>query len=322
MAARIPVCAAAIAVAWGVACGGGDGSTQTSDRPAGANQKPLIEQLRLEPAEPVSGDVLRAVVRARDPDGQAVETRFDWEVDGVPRSQTGPEIEIRRVRKGTRIEVTATASDGLAESEPARRAVQVRNQRPTLTQARIEPWDTVGRGESLTVRADGTDPDGDRLEIHYRWRVNDRPIAAEGASLSTAGLAPGDLVQARVVASDGESESDPIDTARVRVVGASPKIVSAPSDFSTDGFFRYTVEVERPNGKGELRFRLRTAPEGMWVNPVSGEITWRPEPGQTGVHPVEVEVKDPGGAVIVQAFSVSVGNGAPIPSPPANQLSE
>ena len=320
MAARILVCTVVIAVAWGVACGSGDGSPQTPDRPAGANQRPLIEQLRLEPAEPVSGDVVRAVVRARDPDGQAVEVRFDWEVGGVPRSQTGPEIEVPRVRKGTRIEVTATASDGLSESEPARRAVQVRNQRPTLTQARIEPWKTVGLGESLTVRAEGTDPDGDLLEIHHRWRVNDQPIAAEGASLSTAGLAPGDLVQARVFASDGASESDPIDTARVRVVGATPKIVSAPSEFSADGTFRYTVEVERSHADGDLRFRLRTAPEGMWVNPVSGEITWRPQPGQTGVHPVEVEVKDPGGAVTLQAFRVNVGKGDELSAPPANQV--
>jgi hypothetical protein len=60
----------------------------------------------------------------------------------------------------------------------------------------------------------------------------------------------------------------------------------------------------------------------MWVNPVSGEITWRPEPGQTGVHPVEVEVRDPGGAVTIQAFRVSVGRGDPLPSSPANQVPE
>jgi hypothetical protein len=322
MAARIRVAAVVIAVACGVACGGGDGSPRMPDPAAGANQKPLIEQLRLEPAEPVPGDNLRALVRARDPDGQAVEIRFDWEVGGVPRSQTGPQIEVPRVRKGTRIEVTATASDGLAESEPARRAVEVRNQRPTLTQARIEPWKTVGRGESLSVRAEGTDPDGDRLTLHYRWRVNDQPVEAEGDSLSTAGLAPGDLVYARVVASDGASESDPIDTARVRVVGATPKIVSEPGEFSTDGTFRYTVEVEQPHGGGDLRFRLRTAPEGMWLNPVSGEIIWRPEPGQTGVHPVEVEVQTPEGVVIIQAFRVNVGKGAPLSSPPANQAPE
>jgi hypothetical protein len=322
MATRIPTCAAAIAVAWGVACGSGDGSPRASDGPAGANQKPLIEHLRLEPAEPVAGDVLRALVRARDPDGEAVEITFDWEVGGMPRSETGPEIEVPRVRKGTPIEVTATASDGIAESEPARRVIRVRNQRPTLRQARIEPWETVDLGGSLTVRADGTDPDGDLLAYHYRWRVNDQPIAAEGASLSTAGLVPGDLVQARVFASDGESESDPVDTARVRVVGANPKIVSVPSGFSEDGIFRYTVEVEHLRGDGPLRFRLRTAPEGMWVNPVSGEITWRPEPGQRGVHPVEVAVKDRRGAVTVQAFGVSVGKDAQAPSPPANQVPE
>jgi hypothetical protein len=135
-------------------------------------------------------------------------------------------------------------------------------------------------------------------------------------------LALGDVVHARVVASDGESESDPIDTARVRVVGANPKIVSAPSGLSTDGTFRYTVEVEQPHGDGNLRLRLRTAPEGMWLNPASGEIAWRPEPGQTGVHPVEVEVKDSRGAVTVQAFSVSVGRDVRSPAPPADRAPE
>jgi hypothetical protein len=60
----------------------------------------------------------------------------------------------------------------------------------------------------------------------------------------------------------------------------------------------------------------------MWVNPVSGEITWHPEPGQRGVHPVEVAVKDRRGAVTVQAFSVSVGEDAQAPSLPANQAPE
>lgn len=320
MAARILVCA--VAIAWGVACGSGDGAPQTPDRPAGANQRPVIDQLRIEPEHPLPGDTVRAIARARDPDGQVVDIVFDWEVAGVPRSETGPEIEVPRVRKGTRIEVTATANDGLLESEPARRAVEVRNQRPTLTHASIEPWTTVGLGDSLSVSAEGEDPDGDLITLHYHWRVNDQPVAAEGASLSTAGLAAGDLVYARVLASDGESESDPIDTARVRVVGATPKIVSAPSEFSADGTFRYTVEVEQPNGAGGIRFGLRTAPEGMWVNPVSGEITWRPKPGQTGVHPVEVEVRDPGGAVIVQAFRVTVAKGGQLPSPPAKLESE
>jgi len=60
----------------------------------------------------------------------------------------------------------------------------------------------------------------------------------------------------------------------------------------------------------------------MWVNPVSGEITWRPEPDERGVFPVEVEVKDRRGTVTVQAFSVSVGKDAQALSPPANQVPE
>jgi hypothetical protein len=315
---RFRAIALAIALAWVPACGGGDSTPGTAGVGHAGGQPPLIEDLHLAPAGPIDGDVVRAVIRVRDPDGDSVEVVYEWEVGGMPQDETGPSIELQNVRKGTLVEVTARASDGVAESEPARQSVRVRNLRPTLTEARIEPWEMVDRGESLSVRADGSDPDGDLLTYRHRWYVNDRSIGVEGSSLSTADLSPGDVVHARVTASDGDNESDPIDTARVRVVGASPRIVSVPSGFSRDGTFRYTVEVEHPHGNAGIRFAVRTGPEGMWVNPVSGELTWRPEAWQKGEHPVEVEAKDSRGTVTVQAFTVTAGSA----SPPASRAPE
>ena len=150
---------------------------------------------------------------------------------------------------------------------------------------------------------------------------NRRPVI-EHLRIEPADPAISEPVHARVSASDGENESDPIDTARERVVHANPKIVSVPGSISREAIFRYTVEFERPLGTEDVRYRLRTGPNGMWVNPVSGEITWRPRPSQRGSHTVEVAVEDSRGAVTVQAFRLEVGAGAELSSPPANQAAD
>jgi len=315
--ARITLAATALGALF--ACGSGEPLPQSEADTAGVNRRPSIQYLRVEPAEPIDGDVLHADVKTRDPDGDRVEVVFDWVVGGVPAATSGPTLTLSGASKGTLIEVTATAHDDLMESEPAQVSLRVRNRRPRLNQARIEPWEAVAAGDSLAITAEGSDPDGDELEYDFQWTVNGEPIEAEGPSLSTASLAIGDWVQARVRASDGESESDPVDTARVRVVGGNPQIVSSPGEFSSDGVFRYTVVAEHPDGDRALRYELREAPEGMWVNPVSGEITWRPTRGQVGEHEVAVAVKDSHGAVTVQAFSLKVAKGAEIASPPAQR---
>jgi len=312
---RVPALLAALV---GVAACGGEEPRATASAPALAGaQAPVIQYLRVEPSEPVAGDSLYASVKARDPDGDAVEIRYDWEIGGVPASETGPTITLGPVPKGTQITVTATASDGLHTSEPARGSVAVRNQRPRLTEVHIEPWERVPRGGSLEVRADGVDPDGDTLSFDYAWQVNGEPVEASGTSFSTASLSAGDEVQVIATANDGSMDSDRIASARVRVVGSNPEIVSSPSGFASDGVYRYRVEVVHPDGDRSLRFELRTAPEGMKVDPVTGEITWKPRPDQVGEHPVAVAVRDSRDAVTVQAFSLKVGAPAGGPASPA-----
>ncbi len=110
----------------------------------------------------------------------------------------------------------------------------------------------------------------------------------------------------RARALDGEDASDPIDSAAVRVVGANPEIVSSPGGWSEDGTFRYRVEVVHPDGDRRIRFSLRSGPDGMVVDPISGEVQWAPVPAQLGDFPVAVAVEDSRGAVTVQAFELTV----------------
>jgi hypothetical protein len=311
---RLPV--ALVALAGVAACGGEEPRTGALDAAVVGAQPPVIQYLRLEPAEPVAGDAIYASVKARDPDGDEVSIRYDWEIGGVPASESGPTITLGAVSKGTRVVVTATASDGVRTSDPASGSVTVRNRRPRLSEVRIEPWDKVALGETLAVRAGGVDPDGDELHFAYSWEVNGETVDDSGDSFSTASLAPGDWVQVHVTANDGDSDSDPIASARVRVVGSNPQIVSEPSGFASDGVYRYKVEVVHPDGDRSLRFELRSAPDGMTVDPISGQITWTPRSDQLGEHLVEVAVQDSKEAVTVQAFSLNVGAGS---GAPANQ---
>lgn len=300
---------ALIALACAVGCGG----EEAGPTGATANAAPEIEQLRLTPEDPVSGDRVTADARVRDRDGDPVEVVYEWTVGGVPQGTSAPELRLGEVRKGTVVEVSAVASDGLRSSDPRRASVTVRNRRPRLDVVRIEPWEKVAPGQTLSVSAEATDPDGDALEYQFSWRVNGREITTAGDSFSTAALQPGDLVVARARALDGEDASDPIDSAPVRVVGANPEIVSSPGGWSGTGTFEYRVEVVHPDGDRNLRFSLKSGPEGMEVDPIAGEVRWTPAAGQLGDFTVAVAVEDSRGAVTVQEFDLSV-NGASAPA--------
>ena len=109
-----------------------------------------------------------------------------------------------------------------------------------------------------------------------------------------------------MVASDGERESDPLESVEVRVANAAPRIVSSPPAQLADGEFQYQLEAEDPDGDRTLRFRLLEGPVGMVVDPVRGVVRWKPGAAQVGAHPVDLAVGDPMGATTAQRFEITV----------------
>jgi hypothetical protein len=292
-------------------------AADSEERPSEANRPPVIEVLRIEPREPVSGDRVRAVVRANEPDGETVSVGYVWSIDDRPLAEGGAEIALGGVARGAHVAVVATASDGSNESEPVRDEVVVRNRRPVLTNLVLDPAGDVPHGHPVVAKPEARDPDGDPLEFRYRWRVDGSSLSEDGPSLDTADLEKGDAIQVQVWVSDGLDESEPIYSQTVKIANSRPEIVSTPRGLDDDGVFRYLIEVRDPDGDRYLRFYLSQGPAGMTVDPVRGEVSWQPTAAHAGVHAVELVVKDAEGATATQTFELTIESQGSEPVSPA-----
>lgn len=316
---------AAIVVAGAVACGGGDSNRasgvaaiheprsveQTATRPAENNHAPTIHSLRIEPNAPISGDRVRAMFATQDADGDSLDLGFVWRLNGEVIDTGESFIELKDVSKGDWIQVGLTVSDGHSQSEVARAEAHVRNQPPVMLGIALRPEGEVPPGSVVTATAQARDPDGDPIDYRYSWRVNGVPVSQYVATLDTQGLRRGDRIQATVRASDGDEDSDSLESIVVRVGNANPKISSNPDGTWSDGVFSYEIDASDPDGSGTLRYALRNGPEGMMIDPVLGKVTWTPTANQTGVYPVQVAVSDREGATTLQSFELNVQLEAP-----------
>jgi hypothetical protein len=271
---------------------------------AGANAAPEISAVWLEPDPPVFGDRVRAVVRARDPEGDPLRLDFTWTVGGTRAAVRGADLPLTLGRKGDEVRVAVVAGDGRTQSPPFEAATTIRNRPPRLKAARLEPSGPLPPGAELSVQAEAEDPDGDPVTLEYAWVVNGATTKETGASLSTQGLKRGDRILARVTASDGTDTGSSWISPELVVGNTPPEVVSQPTPPGEDGVFRYAVRAEDPDGDRVLRFRLGAAPEGMSVDPRRGLVEWTPSAEQAGRHRVEVVVADAQGGETVHAFDL------------------
>ena len=90
-------------------------------------------------------------------------------------------------------------------------------------------------------------------------------------------------------------------------VNDAPIIVSSAVLLAGEGLaYRYNVAAQDPDAGDTLTFSLDSAPAGMGIDPVSGEIDWLPTTAQVGSQLVAVRVLDSTGASATHAFTVSV----------------
>jgi len=316
--------ATAVLVACAAACGGSDEAAVPTApiqiaRAVGSatNHAPVIRSVRLEPAAPINGDRIHAIVAVADQDGDPVALGFEWHISGRPIPSGEDSIELKGVTKRDRIEVVVKASDGKLQSEPARAEARVQNRRPTVVGIAIRPQPEVLPGEPLVATAQANDPDGDLLEYSYRWRVNGQFQEDTGDSFATDELVKGDEIQAIVVASDGSAQSADLASVVVRVGNSHPAIDSVPQGNWTNDGFSYEVRAHDPDNDGPLRYAIKTGPKGMRIDSVLGKVAWQPTSDQAGVHPIEIAVSDAAGATSVQIFEITVKT-EESPAPPAS----
>lgn len=280
-----------------------------STRPA--NTPPSIQDVHIDPEDPVPGQQLRARVNASDKEGDPLWFRYAWRVEGRDAGD-GKELLLRDVSKGDRVELQVVADDGKDESEPSTTWIEVADRAPEL-EVKVEPGREVTAGTPVVVHAKGTDADGDAVDYRYEWTVNGREQNETGPLLETGRLRRGDQIRVRAIVSDGEKEAA-VDVPPLVVVNTPPRIVSRPPARLDKGVFRYPVIAQDPDGDAQLEFHLEGAPAGMDIDPYSGLVTWKPGRDQTGVHTVTVVAQDGQKGVARQEFEVRVSEPEAVPA--------
>ena len=76
----------------------------------------------------------------------------------------------------------------------------------------------------------------------------------------------------------------------------------------------YHYDVHAADADGDsLAYALTAAPAGMTIDDL-GRITWTPQAGDIGSHPVAVAVSDGRGGAASQSFTIAVGGDTEAPS--------
>jgi hypothetical protein len=283
-----------------------------------ANAAPRVDHLELRPEAGSTGERVQVLAQVSDPDGDRMFVGYRWEVDGLAAEVSGPEIRLLDVPKGARVRVTVTAGDGTLVSEPVSAEFRVRNSPPEIRNLVLQPTGDVFAGQTVSILPRTHDADGDALEHEFTWYVNGNERGTGDHTFSTRGLRRGDRVGVRVVASDGEDRSDPLEGAAFEIANAPPSILSQPPAVGPDGHFRYRPEVQDADGDRPLRFRLDESPPGMQLDPADGELSWQASVEHQGTFPVVLVVEDVAGGKAEQRFELIVdvvpGEAAPAAS--------
>ena len=140
----------------------GEGGTFTLPEMELKNSIPNVSQASFNPAAPVAGKDLTAVVQAEDRDGDGVTFRYQWMRNGqtVPEAKAGT-LPGNLLKRGDAIEVKIIPWDGSeAGSERALGPVKVQGRPPVITS---EPPADGFAGGFFSYRVTASEPDGEKV---------------------------------------------------------------------------------------------------------------------------------------------------------------
>jgi hypothetical protein len=210
---------------WSVRVTASDGLGETTATAEGTSQstEPRVTSARIEPSEPDETSELAVVWDGLDLDGDPIEVRVEWEVDGVPVQQ-GATLDSAFFSRDDEVRAWLTPSDG--HSEGARfptSIVIVRNTPPSATQARVAP-DPLTEGLIASCGLeDAVDLDGDPVTAVVRWYVGGTWVSSDEV-LTGLAFSEGDLVACEATPTDGTDEGVTVYSNLVEVVNSPPQV--------------------------------------------------------------------------------------------------
>ena len=120
-------------------------------------------------------------------------------------------------------------------------------------------------------------------------------------TVTVSGGAQSVVTQTSQLASQTVSQPQTTTTSGVPVITSTP-VTSVKQNTQ----YQYTVSAQDNDAQDWVRFTLIQAPQGMYLNSITGLVKWRPSVNQSGNHSVTIEAKDRYGNTDRQTFIVSV----------------
>jgi len=162
-------------------------------------------------------------------------------------------------------------------------------------------------GNTLGVEAEGTDADGDPVQLEITWMKNGQP-AGTGNRL-TAPVKRGDKVTVTVTPFDGKGRGTSATLSR-EIVNTPPAIEGQEQFQVTDNAVTFHIRVSDADGD-PLIYSLKDAPAGMTINQRTGVVRWETSPGKTGKVPFTVIVSDGSGGESTARFTMTIAEQTP-----------
>jgi hypothetical protein len=170
---------------------------------------------------------------------------------------------------------------------------------PRITSLKISPEIPV-TGDKIKALVETYDKEGDYVRLDYYWSINGVQSSEYSDTLSHI-LKRGDRISLTVTPDDGKRKGNP-KSLTIIIGDALPSIQPLPGSHTFNGSeYSYQVKAADPDGD-TLTYSLKSAPDGMTIDPSKGLIRWNVPPDFKGKFPYTVSVADGVGGVATQEY--------------------
>ena len=266
------------------------------------NNPPSIVSDALTVAE--EGNDYQYAVIATDADEDALTYQLITAPSGMTLSPIGVISWSPDFNQSGNHSVEVSVSDGTATAIQSYTIAVANTNRPPVLTAIIDQ--TVVENQSLDITLQAVDVDGDTLTFSVMGLPSFATLVGSEITVSPDYDAAGNYGPVSVTVNDGVDSAVETFSISVTNLNQVPEIVSSPVTVAQENV-NYIYVVNAIDLDGELlNFTLKTHPEDMEINAVSGEINWVPNFDQEGSHAVVVEVTDQSGGVLSHDFTIDV----------------
>lgn len=250
--------------------------------------------LELTPKEPTR----KSTVNLRPTGFDLSGAKIEWLLNGRPITTLIPtQFNGADGGKGSTLQARATVQGREVWSD----AVQIRNAPPEITGVRLLP-EVFKPGDTLSIEVEGTDPDGDPVTMLYEWSRNGSP-AGRGSAMEGP-VRRGDDIAITVIPTDGEASGSPAMLTR-RIQNMPPMFVEHKNVNYSGTIWSYQAKAVDPDGD-TVRFSLASAPEGMKIDPLTGELLWDVPPAFKGAQDVTIAADDGHGGTSQYRLTINI----------------